>query len=750
MKKSNNLGIGIAIISLFFCHQTFSQNMETMYIEKMENVSMVFPAECTPEDLVIIINSSLQDLKFESNMLPSDEFTVIHNEIENQYIICHEKIKFKLTVSGTNLQSEDIDIFDLEKPLAYRISANIAKGKVNILTNPRNSTVIFPGLNNLVLSSNQPITNVSGKYKVNIVKAQYKNVDTTIVIPRDAEKTYNIDLIPLFSMIKLDLRADDNSTFQKAPTLWIDSTKIELDALIKPGTNLRSFFDDVEFNKFYEGNIIPVIEGNHKLKIEAESYVPFEKTIQVKNGKIFNLSVSLEPIFGYLTLVDKQFAEGASAYVDDQKIGQVPLFKLKTRVGLHKIRFEKAGYIPMSEDNSVVIEEKKVTDFDVSMFVARKISFETNPPYAEVIMDNNRIGFTPVTTIVNAGTHELLIRKSGFATEKISKRIDVNTTDEETEKIDLRPVIPIYLESEKEGLLVDIEGKEQNKSIEIEEKYITPTNIPLPYGKYLILLSDEKRVLYKGTINHKPEILKRGKLPIYSKSTFHLLDGSIGINQKTGNLFGVKEFSDIDNFEASFGRIQVFPGTGLSSALINVDYKLISTDSIDYKALAPNIFFLNWDWRLGGSIIRQIDFNFLGRAKYTPGLKLVKTNIPGFADVEMQNYFYGFEISTRLSYININFRFGRQINIGKLNYWKENDKTYLKNGIPLSRNDEWMGSIGITLNGKVYRSNNMLRVWNNPLFDPAKKKEGKSKTTKNTKSRLFNGLKFGKQKEKVQ
>lgn len=754
MKPKFNLKPVLVVIVLFACSQSFGQNLETMYIENLEPTSFVFPAECTPEDMIIVINSSIPDLRFESNMIPSDELYISHNETENQYIICHEKIKFKLTVSGPNLQSEDIDIFDLDKPLEYRITANMAKGIVNIITNPRNATVIFPELNQSH-STNRPITNISGKYKVNIVKAQYRNIDTTIIIPRDAEKTYNIELVPLFSRLKLDLKTDDSTAFLNPPIMWIDSTKLELDALVKPGMNQRSFFDDVEFNRFYEGNIIPVTEGIHKIKLQVDGYIPFEKTIEVKSGKLYNLPVRLESIFGYLTFTDKQFAEGATVYVNSQKIGQVPLFKVKTKIGVHKVKFEKSGYVPMSEENEVVVEEKKVTDFDVSMFVARKVSFETNPPFAEIIMDNNRIGFTPVTTIVNEGTHEILVKKSGFATEKITKVINNSSPDNEVQKIELRAIYPFTIDSEKKGLQVKITGKNQNQNIIIDEKYLTPATIPLPYGKYLLTLTDGKKKYYNGIINHKEEIIRRGKLPNYSRSTFHLLEASMPFNQNQGKFYNAKNVNDIDNFEASFGRIQVFPGSGLSSAIFNADYSRItinSTDSTnaiistDYKTIAPYFFFLNWDWRLGGSVLRQLDINLLGRAKYTPGIKFANFYIPGLTDVKMQNYFYGFEISSRLSYINLNFRFGRQINIGKMNMWDEAGQTYMSESIDLSKTDKWVGSIGLTLNGKVYKSNNMLRLWNNPLIDPMKKKT-KKVTTEKSEDVFFNKLKFWGSKE---
>jgi hypothetical protein len=716
--RFNKLNFVVFLVAIIFSTNISSQNLERIMIEEME-CSIVIPEQCSPEDMIVVINSSLQNLKFESNMLPDDAFTVIHNSETNQYIICHERIKFKLTIKGPNLQSEEIEVFNIDKPLCFRVSANTAKGTVNILTNPRNATAIFPDLNNTVLSTNQPITNISGKYRVNIVKPQYKSVDTVIVIPRDAEKTYNIELEPLFSRIKLDLKTDDNTLFAKAPIIWIDSVKIELEALVKAGTNQRSFFDDVELLKFYEGNIIPLKEGIYSIKIEAESYIPYKTTIQVKKGELRTLSVSLEPIFGYLTFIDKQFSEGASILINDQNIGKVPLFKVKTRVGNHIIKFEKAGFIPVEKEYKVQVQENQSADIEVSMLVAKKIVFESEPSNAEILMNGSRIGFTPFSATLTAGTHEMLIRKSGFASEKLTKLINESTPDEETIKINLRSISPLNIQSEKEGLFVKLEGKDNLKNVEVENTNKTPVDISVPFGKYKISLTDNSKIYYKGIINHSPEIQKRGKLPSYSRSSFITLSGY---------------YENENSFEASFGRSVIFPRTGLSTAIINVDYKVIpfETDSMIYsfKTIAPYIFFLNWDWRIGGSVLRQLDVNLIGRAKYTPGLKVFSTNIPEYSDVEMQNYFYGFEISTRLSYFNVCFRYGREINKGKVNYWSVDTKEYIDMNFPIN-NQRNVATIGLSLNGKVYKSNTMLRVWNKPLIDLSKRKLSVNDSQKN-------------------
>ena len=92
MKTKKNLKLFLVTLGVTTCLQLFGQNIATMYVEKIDAGSIVFPAECTPEDMVIVINSSIPDLKFESNIVPSDEFYVFRNETENQYFICHEKI----------------------------------------------------------------------------------------------------------------------------------------------------------------------------------------------------------------------------------------------------------------------------------------------------------------------------------------------------------------------------------------------------------------------------------------------------------------------------------------------------------------------------------------------------------------------------------------------------------------------------------------------------------------------------------
>jgi len=132
-----------------------------------------------------------------------------------------------------------------------------------------------------------------------------------------------------------------------------------------------------------------------------------------------------------------------------------------------------------------------------------------------------------------------------------------------------------------------------------------------------------------------------------------------------------------------------------------------------------NIFLLNWDFRMGGSIMRNLDICALGRIKYTPGLKLADFNVNGFNDATMLTGFYGIELSSRLSYFNINCKAGMQYLNGTCNVYNTTLSQYESEGIPISVKSPIV-SLGVTLNGRINKSNNMLRLWHQPPVNLAK------------------------------
>ncbi len=689
----------IITIFLGMNFSAMAQNMEMLLIEPVYDNSVVVPEQCSPEDLIIVISSSISDLKFESSWLMDEDFIVTHLAELNQYIICHEKTKFILSISGSNFQSEDIKIYDMTASHIYRVTVNIAKGTVNIITNPNNATILFRSLNNASFSSSEPITNITGKYEIDIVKAKYQTLDTIITIPRDEVNTYNFNLIPEFTPVKLDLKTYNNTKFETPPIIWIDSIRINLDALVKPGVNVKSFYNGVQFYSLYEDNIIPIPEGNHKIRIECENYNPYDSYIFCERGKTHNLDVVLEPVFGYLTVIDELNSEGAIVYLNDQLIDSIPIFKRKIRVGESKIRVEKPGYIAEKSDYLVNVVEGENTDLYINMEVSRQVIFISKPHKAEVYINDELLGFTPFTTLLPSGYHNILIKKSGYTSQKFIKHIDERSEIQiDTIRTNLLVNYPLNIVSEEKGLNIKLDPLEHdNLEFQIDSK--TPNEILIPYGQYELTLSDDKNTKFRGIINHDEKRKKDIIIPSYSKTSFYAITA---------------DFVNINNYEVSIGRAAMFPATGLSTSIVNIQYYNFEFNNVEYKTLMPYVFLLNWDWRLGGSILRQLDVCVLARVKWTPGLQIVDFHLDdAYYDVTMWNYFYGIEISSRISYFNLNFKVGKQLFNGTINMW-DNTDGYTDQKININT-DDFIVSLGVTISGKVFKSNNMLRLWRKPF-----------------------------------
>ncbi len=694
--------ITYAIISILLSVNisSIAQNMEMLLIEQVNDNSVIIPEQCSPEDLIVVISSSIPDLKFESNMLSDEDFKVTYLADLNQYVICHEKTKFILSISGSNFQSEDIKIHDLDVSHVYRITVNIAKGTVNIVTNPNNATVLFLSLDNAVFSSSKPITNITGKYEIRIVKADYQTLDTVITIPRDEVYTYNFDLKPLFSPVKLDLKSYNNAKFETPPIIWIDSIRISLDALVNPTANVKSFFNGVEFYSLYEENIIPIFEGNHKIRVECENYKPFESFIYTKIGQTYDLDIILESVFGYLTIIDELNSEGAKVFLNDQFIDYLPIFKLKATVGDNRIRVEKPGYIAAEDEFIVNVLEGENTDLYIDMEVSRKVTFVSKPHKAQVFINDERLGFTPVSKLLAAGYHDILIKKSGYSSQKFIKHIDERSEIiDDTISISLLLNYPLSIISEEKDLEITLDPiNHSNLEITIDSK--TPSEILVPYGQYQLTLSDKGGTTFKGIINHNDKRKQNIIIPSYSRTSFTAITA---------------DFINTNNYEISLGRSAMFPNSGLSTSIVNIKYYNFEVDNIEYKTIIPYVFLLNWDWRLGGSILRQLDVCVLGRVGWTPGMQIVDFHLDdNYYDATMWNYFYGIEISSRISYINLNCKIGKQIYNGTVNIWDKNESKYTGNGHNVNV-DNFVVSLGVTIGGNVFKSNNMLRLWRKPF-----------------------------------
>jgi hypothetical protein len=706
-----------SIILILLLQQSFSQQLELLDIEPLEEVpGLTIPEACTPEDWIIIINSANPDLRFESNILPDTAFKIVH--IANQYLICHERSRFILTVSGGSLRSEDIRLFDLNKIYAFNITSNIQRGTINVRTSPPNTSIFFPALNEHQ-SSTSPITKNTGNYPITIKKDRFQSIDTIVRFNRDTSN-YFFSLKPLFAQIRLDLTTEDSAALKNAPQMVIHDIDRNTDYIVdlnylvdKEARADADYYDGVRYFQLYQNNIIPLPEGNYRINIEAEKYRPFERVLFAEKGTITNLPVSLNLIYGYFSFIDSLGATGAKIFVNDQFTGDtVPTFRTRTPIGRNKVSFEKPGYKTQHKEYFLNVAEDVNTAFYVAMKPFQELTIVSEPPSAVVKLENNMIGITPLTYEFPLGNYDLILEMPRYSSHlhKLTESPDFKLID--TLRIVLFENHSLKIKSEGKEQKFQLRGLDCLENIIIENPNQMKRNreteeLRLPFGRYLVETNMNDYVTYKGIYYHHPN--KRLRIiPSYSKSSFTFLTADY-ISEKS--------------IEASLGRFHIFPKSGLSTSLFNIQYSVFDytdhADSINsYETLTFYPFFLNWDWRLGGSIIRQFDICLLTRAKWSPGLKIADNlNLFDYNDGNMFTYFYGIELSSRLPAFNLNLKVGQQVMNGEIYVWDKQEKEYseLETPVKISENN-FVVSLGVTIGFTgVSKSNNMLRLWRKPL-----------------------------------
>jgi|GEM_PF-3556683 len=710
MKKTALL---LALMLLSIWAQTRCQNLEKLHIEPILDNPLpviISDARCKPGFIRIEVYSDLPDLRLESSMVPDSSIFIDFDARQNLYRICHPKMKFQLKAYGPKYERTYYELFDLKDEYRLRIKGTAVKGTIKVNTIPDNATIILMDYKDS-RSSADTLTLQTGQYRVTITKPYYESLDTILVV-NSGYSTAKIELKPKFALLKLDVRPQDRTEFYKPFNLWIDSMPVDIRALSNKDVKPRSFDQGIQFNELYEGNVVPVeTEGSHHWKLEAPGYQSEQGLFNAVNGRTYQLSQNLRPMTGYLTVRDEGNAENAKVFIDDRHlIGNVPFSNKPVTAGKHVIMIEKDGYIA-TQTYEVEISPDEPKQLMVSMELFRNFTFKTEPIKAEIHLNNKFTDkFTNDSMPIPAGHHEIRLVKSGYATELFNIQVNEKTPlNNEVTKV-LKPNYPLQIRYEGKNLYqLNIQGRKPLDHLVINAgDGVSGKEYLLPYGKYKLTLQSGGNVFYKGLHTHSETLYPRVKLPVYSKNSFRPLGF---------------DFYDQNNFDLSLGQSLLFGGSGLTTSIVNLHYLYTDLQRFDVNGIPfsetvamiiPSVFLLNWDLRIGGALFEYLEISALGKFKYSPGLKFTGINIYGFNDASVFAGFYGVELSTRLPYVNLNFRIGRQIMDGKVNFWAGEFGRYSEEEAQFDI-DQTVVSLGMTINGPIYKTNNMIRIWNRPL-----------------------------------
>lgn len=165
--------------------------------------------------------------------------------------------------------------------------------------------------------------------------------------------------------------------------------------------------------------------GTHILEIDHAGYYDWKSTVDVPSGGTKTISATLNPMPSGTTgwLYVSSSPGGASVTVDGNAMGETPSsgsLKLNNiAIGSHTVVLTRPGYQQYSATTSVsantVTEVSAILQPTTTPTGTGGLSVSSTPEGANVFVDNNFMGITPLTlTSVGAGSHVVTIRLDGY------------------------------------------------------------------------------------------------------------------------------------------------------------------------------------------------------------------------------------------------------------------------------------------------------------------------------------------------
>lgn len=183
-------------------------------------------------------------------------------------------------------------------------------------------------------------------------------------------------------------------------------------------------------------DLVDIPPGEHLIEVKAKGYNPKEQRVTVNTGTADILKFELAPVAqvgpattGRIKVVSP--VPEARVFIDGAAVGTAPVDK-EVAAGEHFIVVEQTGYAKFEQ--KVAVEAGQTVTVPANLKSVGKVRFLSSPEGAEVVVNGQSIGKTPLTQDIDAGTHVVTVRLSGYydyeeqVTLKGGETINVNPT----------------------------------------------------------------------------------------------------------------------------------------------------------------------------------------------------------------------------------------------------------------------------------------------------------------------------------
>lgn len=152
--------------------------------------------------------------------------------------------------------------------------------------------------------------------------------------------------------------------------------------------------------------------GEYRVNAQAEGHQPLVQSFEITREGNDEFQFKFEKLPGRLNL--NSIPTGAKVDVDGEFVGETPIENLSLAPGSHQLRVNAKRY-QVHEQRIDIEGLDKLQTLDLELIPAwADISFSSEPPGAEVRLNGEALGNTPLTAEVGAGNQKVTMSLEGY------------------------------------------------------------------------------------------------------------------------------------------------------------------------------------------------------------------------------------------------------------------------------------------------------------------------------------------------
>ena len=154
-----------------------------------------------------------------------------------------------------------------------------------------------------------------------------------------------------------------------------------------------------------------IASGEHRVRIVKPKYKIFEQTVVISDNQVLEFSPTLTADFAVVTIMA---GEGCEIWIDNERKGLSP-WREELSSGTHIFEARKDGHESSSMTQNIVVtsHEQRYT-LDTPKPILGTLNITSSPAMADVYIDGENKGRTPLMVDVVIGERNIKLHKDGF------------------------------------------------------------------------------------------------------------------------------------------------------------------------------------------------------------------------------------------------------------------------------------------------------------------------------------------------